>query len=126
MPTDQSPPWEHSSPKPSAPPSSKRASRKNTTRTYKNVHLGNLLTGPLLLCRLSIISGQVHSAQDQLVDLSELDRLQLGVMPFSLMTMPLGENYRVSLVVEKRSEPSVCGVIKCSIGWPLERPNGFD
>ena len=65
------------------------------------------LTAKQRLCRLSITSGQGHFAQDQLVDISMLEMLQPGVMPFSLMTMLLADDFQVSLVVEWRKEHSV-------------------
>jgi hypothetical protein len=62
------------------------------------------LTAKQRLCRLSIISDLGPCVTDRLVDTSMLEMLQPGVMPFSLMTMPLGGGYRVSLVVDKQKD----------------------
>ena len=73
----------------------------------KNAPPDSLPTAQQRLCRLCIISEAGHYVQAKLVDISGLEMLFPGVIPFSLMTMPLGADFQVSLVVEKRNEPCV-------------------
>jgi hypothetical protein len=79
---------------------------KSTSQSSKSAFRLNLLTEQQRLCHLYIISEEGHFAQDKLVDISELEMLQPGVTPFSLMTMPLDVNWQVSLVVERRNASS--------------------
>ena len=96
------------SPKKNALLNFKNLSLRSMTPMSKNVSTSHShLTGKQHLCRLSIISDRDHSVMGQLVDISTLEMLQPGVMPFSLMTMPLGDDFQVSLVVERRKEPFV-------------------
>jgi hypothetical protein len=95
-------PLTKSSLKKSAPRASKRSSPKIITLGYKNALLANHPTGQQHLCRLSIISDRDHSVMDRLVDISELETLPPGATPFSPMTMPLGDDWQVSLVVDRK------------------------